>query len=192
VTRCPRSPLQAEQLQEALAVYREEKVKGEEWEEECRAQRQALPPPKPHALLVAMGDITAERYVLRAARRIRSSELEEALLVMPFSDVVDFLPLLGVWIQRGWGAELACRCLLLLLRTHHGQVATSPLLLPAMDSLRQHTAREVERVRDMYGFNLAGLRAIQHGLETAGRPVFADISSRLQKIQRKKKLKTCS
>jgi hypothetical protein len=128
---------------------------------------------------------------------------------MPFSDVVDFLPLLGVWIQvslqppamaltrcmvwqRGWGAELACRCLLLLLRTHHGQVATSPLLLPAMDSLRQHTAREVERVRDMYGFNLAGLRAIQHGLETAGRPVFADISSRLQKIQRKKKLKTCS
>lgn len=27
------------------------------------------------------------------------SELEEALLVMPFSDVIDFLPLLALWLE---------------------------------------------------------------------------------------------
>ena len=43
--------------------------------------------------------------------------------------------------------------------------------------------------QDLYGFNLAGLRSILHGLETAGTPVFADISTRLQQIQ-KKRVKT--
>ena len=49
---------QAEQLMEALAIYREETVKVQEWEEECRVERREVPRPKPHPLLVAMGDIT--------------------------------------------------------------------------------------------------------------------------------------
>ena len=39
-------------------MYREEKVKVQEWEEECRVERKKLPRPKPHPLLVATGDIT--------------------------------------------------------------------------------------------------------------------------------------
>jgi U3 small nucleolar RNA-associated protein 12 len=54
----------AEQLMEALAVYREEKVKGQEWEEESQLERREVPRPKPHPLLVAMGDITV--WVFRA------------------------------------------------------------------------------------------------------------------------------
>ena len=38
-------------------MYQEEKVKGEEWEEECRAAQKELPRPRPHPILVAMGDI---------------------------------------------------------------------------------------------------------------------------------------
>lgn len=77
-----------------------------------------------------------------------SSELEEALLVMPFSEVTELLRLLDLWItvagilagregggrvegfmfssvlQRGWEIELSCRCLFFLLRCvalkHHG------------------------------------------------------------------------
>jgi U3 small nucleolar RNA-associated protein 12 len=89
----------AEQLLEALVVYREEKVKGQEWEEECKIERREVPRPKPHPLLVAMGNITAERYVLGVVKKIKSSELEEALLVMPLSEMVDFLPLIDTWIQ---------------------------------------------------------------------------------------------
>ena len=35
------------------------------------------------------------------------SELEECLLVMPFSDVTDFLKLLDIWIQVGMGWKLS-------------------------------------------------------------------------------------
>lgn len=50
--------IQAEQLIEALAMYREERAKLEEWEEECKYEHREVPLPKPHPLLVAMGDIT--------------------------------------------------------------------------------------------------------------------------------------
>lgn len=40
----------------------------------------------------------------------------------------------------------------------------------------------------MYGFNLAGLHSIWHELETAGTPVFGDVSQLLQKIQKKRKV----
>ena len=40
-----------------------------------------------------------ERYVLDVLKRIRSSELEESLLVMPFDFVVDLLHLLKHWLD---------------------------------------------------------------------------------------------
>ena len=40
-----------------------------------------------------------ERYVLEVLKRIRSSELEESLLVMPFDFVVDLLHLLKHWLE---------------------------------------------------------------------------------------------
>ena len=48
---------------EALVVYEEEKVKVQEWEEECRMERKELPRPKPHPILVAMGNITVCKTV---------------------------------------------------------------------------------------------------------------------------------
>ena len=44
------------------------------------------------------------------------SELEESLLVLPFSYVRQFLELLNEFIDRQWEVELACRCLFFLLK----------------------------------------------------------------------------
>ena len=48
---------------EALAIYKEEKVKGQEWVEECRIEQIEVPCPKPHPLLVAMGNITVCKVI---------------------------------------------------------------------------------------------------------------------------------
>lgn len=39
-------------------MYREEIAKLQDWEEECTVEQREVPRPKPHPLLVAMGDIT--------------------------------------------------------------------------------------------------------------------------------------
>lgn len=43
---------------EGLTVYREERAKHQEWEEEGKVEQREVPRPKPHPLLVAMGGIT--------------------------------------------------------------------------------------------------------------------------------------
>ena len=44
------------------------------------------------------------------------SELEEALLVLPFSCVTRLLQVLNIFIENSWEVELSCRCLFFLLR----------------------------------------------------------------------------
>ncbi|CAG8441370.1 3964_t:CDS:2 [Scutellospora calospora] len=39
------------------------------------------PPPKPNPILVTLGNLTGDQYVLRTIEKMRSSELEEALLI---------------------------------------------------------------------------------------------------------------
>ena len=75
------------------------------------------------------------------------SELEESLLVMPFSYTTQLLPLLDEFIKHGWEVELSCRCLFFLLRIHHGQITSNQSLLPIVDRLRTNTEMMVENLR---------------------------------------------
>ncbi|XP_015759117.1 PREDICTED: WD repeat-containing protein 3-like [Acropora digitifera] len=96
----------AERLMEAIELYKEETLKMNE-EGKSRSS---------HPVLVAYGNVTPVRYVLEVLKKIRSSELEEALIVLPFSVVIEMLTLLNQWLQCGWEVELSCRCLSFLLR----------------------------------------------------------------------------
>jgi hypothetical protein len=55
-------------------------------------------------------------YTVQCNIIIFFSELEESLLVLSFSYVIDMLKVLEVFIDSGWEIELSCRCLFFLLR----------------------------------------------------------------------------
>ncbi|CAG8598698.1 6567_t:CDS:2, partial [Scutellospora calospora] len=55
------------------------------------------PPPKPNPILVTLGNLTGDQYVLRIIEKIRSSELEEALLILLFAKVIS---LFHIWTCR--------------------------------------------------------------------------------------------
>src|SRR3954452_13265689 len=57
-------------------------------------------PPKPNPILVALGNLTGDQYVLRIIEKVRSTELEEALLVLPFAKVISLLQYLDVWAKE--------------------------------------------------------------------------------------------
>ena len=81
------------------------------------------------------------KFVLSVVKGVRSNELEESLLVLPFDYVGDLLKLLDQWLkvggqsqlthhlvehlllllifQEGFEVELCCCCLFLLLRCSH-------------------------------------------------------------------------
>ncbi|XP_065906408.1 WD repeat-containing protein 3-like [Dysidea avara] len=179
----------AEQIMEAIELYKEESLKLLDYEEECKAAGKKLPAPQRNPILDALGMSSVEWYVLQVLKKVKSSELEESLLVMPFSYMPHILTLLNHWIKSGWEVELSCRCLFFLLRVHHAQLVSSQELLPLMEELRQHTTEQVTKLKDMVGFNMAGLQFLRRQLDAQGQPVFADVTEK--STQTEKETQSC-
>nr|XP_054753493.1 WD repeat-containing protein 3-like [Lytechinus pictus] len=178
----------AERLMEALNLYQEETAKMEDYKDRCKAAGKELPPPDQHPILMAYGNLSPLRYVGDVIKKIKSSELEESLLVLPLDYVLQLLPLLETLIQESREVELACRCLLFLLRIHHGQITSNHKLLPMIDRLRKTTLTKADKLRDTIGFNLAGLRFLKDKLEAENEvQLFADATANYQTKKKKQK-----
>lgn len=187
-TRTVESVKGAERIMEAIELYKEETEKMKEYQADCQAQNKKLPPPQPNPILKAYGDVTPSKYVCEVLKKVKSSELEESLLVMPFSYVLDLFPLLEIFINQGWEVELSCRCLFFLLRVNHGQITSSQVLLPIIDRLRSTTLSKVAQLKDTIGFNLAGLQFMQQQIEAKGDvQFFSDATDQFKEKKRKKK-----
>ncbi|XP_063403834.1 WD repeat-containing protein 3-like isoform X1 [Mytilus trossulus] len=180
----------AEKIMEALELYKEETLKLEQHAEECKEKGKELPPPTPHPMLLAHNVSSPARFMLVMLKKVRSSELEESLLVLPFSYVIDMLKVLEVFIDSGWEIELSCRCLFFLLRVHHGQITSNQVLLPVIDRLRTKTVDQVNKLRDQIGFNIAGLQFMKGHIEESQEvQFFMDASGQYNKKKKKEKKK---
>ncbi|KAL4233425.1 Dip2/Utp12 protein [Mactra antiquata] len=180
----------AERIMEALELLKEEKYKWSIYKLECQQSKLKKPEPEPNPLMVAFNAKTPEQYVLIILKKVKSSELEQALLVLPFRYVIDLLKLLDHFITNGWDVELCCRCLFFLLRVHHGQVTQSKELLPVIDKLRKVTLEKVTEMRDRIGFNIAGLEYLQRDIEQSEEAVFfMDATQKFKEKKKKRKKK---
>ncbi|XP_008831115.1 WD repeat-containing protein 3 isoform X2 [Nannospalax galili] len=177
----------AERIMEAIELYREETAKMKEHRAICKAAgKEVLLPINP--ILMAYGNISPSAYVLEIFKGIKSSELEESLLVLPFSYIPDILTLFSEFIQRGSDVELLCRCLFFLLRIHFGQITSNQMLVPVIEKLKETTISKVRQVQDVIGFNMAGLNYLKRECEAKSEVMFfADATSQLEEKRRKRK-----
>ena len=74
------------------------------------------------------------QYVLGIVKAVASSEMEQAILLLPFSSASLILDYFIEWINNGTLVEFSCRCVGLLLRLHHDQVR----LIKALSLWFQH------------------------------------------------------
>ncbi|KAF3813249.1 hypothetical protein GH733_018413 [Mirounga leonina] len=177
----------AERIMEAVELYREETAKRKEHKAICKAAGKEVPLPI-NPILMAYGNISPSAYVLEIFKGIKSSELEESLLVLPFSYVPDILKLFNEFIQLGSDIELLCRCLFFLLRIHFGQITSNQMLVPVIEKLKETTISKVSQVRDVIGFNMAGLEYLKRECEAKSEVMFfADATSQLEEKKRKRK-----
>ncbi|KAK6169407.1 hypothetical protein SNE40_020470 [Patella caerulea] len=176
----------AEKLMEALELYKEETAKLEEHQLECNRTGKKLPVPALHPMLIAFNCDSPNQYMIDNIKKIKSSELEESLLVLPFPYVSDLLQVLDKFLTLGWETELVCRCLLFLLRVHQGQITSNQILLPVVDRLRSVTSNRVNKLRDQIGFNMAGLQFLKCRLEDRDQiQFFADATTTRRKKKKK-------
>ncbi|XP_036894787.1 WD repeat-containing protein 3 [Sturnira hondurensis] len=177
----------AERIMEAVELYREETAKMQAHRAICKAAGKEVPLPT-NPILMAYGNISPSAYVLETFKGIKSSELEESLLVLPFSYVPDVLRLFHEFLQLGSDVELLCRCLFFLLRIHFGQITSNQMLVPVIEKLKETTISKVSQVRDVIGFNMAGLEYLKRECEAKSEVMFfADATSHLEEKKRKRK-----
>jgi U3 small nucleolar RNA-associated protein 12 len=178
----------AERIIEAIDIFREESAKMADHKARCAAAQRELPVPTPHPILMAYGNPTPERYVLNVVKRVRSSELDESLLVMPFLYVIDFLSLLKHWLECGWEVELSCKCLFFLLKVHHKQIVANRSMVTCLEDMRGVVSKQITRLKDTTGFNLAVLQLCQREMRRKGVHIFEDVSLKTRKNAKKRKV----
>ncbi|KAK9495727.1 WD40-repeat-containing domain protein [Lipomyces doorenjongii] len=118
-------------------------------------------PPSRNAVFVALDNIAAERYVLDVLEKIKASQLQDALLLLPFEKVLSLLRFINIWAEKGWNITLASRILFFLIRLYHRQIITNEIMRPMLSSVREHLRGAIQRQKDELGYNIAGLKYIR-------------------------------
>ncbi|KAJ1675467.1 beta transducin, partial [Spiromyces aspiralis] len=88
-----------ERIIEALDLADEERKKWADYERDVARGLHVAPPSK-NPVLIAMGNVEPARHVLQVIERVRPSDLEDALLVLPFTKVLSLLPYIDLWAQK--------------------------------------------------------------------------------------------
>ena len=105
-----------------------------------------MEPPKANILLLGR---TILQHLLHTLRSIRPSELEEALLVLPFEGVKHLIGFLSEMIQKEMQIELVGRVLFFVLRLHHRQIVANHSLRDHIEGLKDLVRKQLEEHRNV-------------------------------------------
>ncbi|CAH0390476.1 unnamed protein product [Bemisia tabaci] len=117
-------------------------------------------------------------------------ELEECLILLPFSSVCQLLELLVPLLKTPHHrTELVVRTLIFLIKVHHGPITSAYTILPTLRKLTQLARERIKELKDLNGTNLYGLLFLQRKIERdEGIDIFTEaVKDRREKDRRKRK-----
>jgi U3 small nucleolar RNA-associated protein 12 len=96
-----------EKLFEALEIWAEERGNLEAWKLSIARGDKGVVKPTVSPFIVALGDadMTPELYVLHVLERVRASDLEQALVVLPFVRIEDLLTCIASWSEQVYQSQ---------------------------------------------------------------------------------------
>ncbi|KAL3481139.1 hypothetical protein BJX99DRAFT_219127 [Aspergillus californicus] len=165
-----------EKIMEALELGMEDLEVMREWRAVKARQPNAAPPAR-NPLYLALSNISAEQYLLNVVQKIPAAALQDALLVLPFSQVSSLFTFLNIWADREWNVPLTCRVLFFMLKTHHRQLVASKLMRPMLDSIRSSLRRVLTRQKDEMGFNLSAMQFVGQQIKEQGTKDYIDVEA---------------
>lgn len=129
-------------------------------------------------------------FLLAVISKIRSSDLEEALLLLPFSNVCEMLEKLPKLAEtRKDETELICKVVLFLFRIHHKPIVTNQVLLPSIQKLIKSLESSVVELRDMIGINVHGMGLLQRRIEDHDKVELFKDATKARRMRDKKQKK---
>ncbi|EFW15328.1 hypothetical protein D8B26_008111 [Coccidioides posadasii str. Silveira] len=162
-----------ERIIEALELGMEDLELLREFNER-KASNPKVAPPSRNPLYLAYGNVSAEKYLLNTIQKIPAAFLQDALLVLPFSQLPALFTFLNIWASKEWDIPLTCRILFFTLKTHHRQIVASKMMRPMLDDIRGNLRRVLSKQKDEMGYNLAALQFIGGQVRDKGKSDYID------------------
>lgn len=151
-----------------------------EYKEALKQSKSTTLPP----IMMAFNATTTDEYVMAILRKIRCSDMEEILSLLPFASVNQLIEQLIPLLKRSREVEVINRVLVFLVRAHHKPIVSSRNLFLTMKQLQSLSMKRVTEARDLVGCNLHGLLYVQRERELlSGITLFQDSLS----LHRKKR-----
>jgi len=141
-----------------MAAHEEERHRDHQKQLAAGGKSGAVPSLAPNPMMLGL---TGSAYVLRALSSVRASDLESALLMLPFTDALRLLGYLPTWLEQGSAIELSTRVAVLLLRLHHSQLVATASARPLLLKLHKRLHPAVQGLKDVLGVNMAALQYLQ-------------------------------
>uniref|UniRef100_A0A5B7CEE9 Putative WD repeat-containing protein 3 n=1 Tax=Davidia involucrata TaxID=16924 RepID=A0A5B7CEE9_DAVIN len=132
---------------------------------------------------ILMLGLSPSDYVLRALSNVRTNDLEQTLLALPFSDALKLLSYLKDWASNPDKVELVCRVATVLLQIHHNQLVTTAAARPVLTLLRDILHARVKECKDTLGFNLAAMDHLKQLMAMKSDALFLDAKTKLLEIR---------
>ncbi|AGO13679.1 AaceriAGL196Cp [[Ashbya] aceris (nom. inval.)] len=188
-----------ERVMEALDLGISEIEAWEQYEQQLKLWNKKLgdQPTKPqsNAILAAL-DKTPEAYVMETLTKIKPSQLEDALLILPFSYVLKFLKFIDIAIKNDVILQkqlpLLCKILIFVVRSNHRELVSQK-----NEELKMQINRVKDQLRaalrshvDDLGFNIQGLKFVRNHWNINHNYDFNDEYDQLakEKVHSKKRL----
>lgn len=146
---------------EAIEVYQEymEELSAHRSEVK-RTGKDTAVPSLPVLMTIFGKDVveTAEDYMAEVIGRIKSSELEETLLVLPLDVVTSLIEIIETLLAKRLNCEVVARTFFFLIEIHFSPLTAAPHLKPLLVRVRNLAALRLKELKDSVGFNMAALR----------------------------------
>lgn len=148
--------------------------------------------PKPPSNELMLGK-TPNEYLMHIIKGIRSSDLDEALLLLPIGLALKLITFLDHWVKQDLQLELCARILFFLLRVYQTQISANKSIQSTLHSLRDNLRAHLTRHKDIIGFNQVALNHVKRTMELesnvkffeAREDAFLQSGSKRQKITKK-------
>ncbi|XP_049851642.1 WD repeat-containing protein 3-like [Schistocerca gregaria] len=170
-----------ERLLDALELI---KVEGENWalyhrdvkrlldSGDKNAAKHVRPPPSSE---LTRGKDPSD-YLIDVVKGIKQSEMEECLLLLPFSHVLTLIELIKTWVSQRFDLiELCSSILCFLLRIYHAQIIANKSAHATLLAIRSHTRRQLFQYKEILGSNQAAMNHMKQKMELACQAKFFDI-----------------
>lgn len=139
------------------------------------------------ALMIAYESKTSFDFLVNVLSRIRASDLEESLILLPFSSICDILKKMPHLLNtRKDQTELLCKVLVFIFKIHQKSIMNHQALLNTIRDIQESLETALNEIRNLFGYNLFALEILKSSLQSSEEIELFKDASKTHRVKQKK------